>query len=125
MRRYSPDQNAIVTGSDGVQYPVPLILYSKQGIRDALYYLQIAPDFDFQIPADVGADYKAHMESEKLVDWHIPKTGQRIKIWRQMKKRNDLFVCECYQALFADMLGIIGAVPIEQRPELKTTENRG
>lgn len=125
MRRFSPDQNAIVTGSDGVQYPVPLVLYSKQGIRDALYYLQLAPDFDFQIPSDVGADYRAHMESEKLVDWHIPKTGQRVKIWRQMKKRNDLFVCECYQALFADMLGIIGSVPIEQRPELKTTDNRG
>ena len=125
MRRFSPDQNAIVTGTDGVQYPVPLILYSKQGIRDALFYLQSSADFDFQIPGDVGTDYKSHMESEKLVDWHIPKTGQRVKIWKQIKKRNDLFVCECYQALFADMLGIIGAVPIEQRPEITTEPSRG
>jgi phage terminase large subunit GpA-like protein len=115
IRRYSPDQTAYATGDNGEQIPITLVLYSKQGIRDALHYLRTAEDFDFQIPEDVSNDYQKHMDSEQLVDWHIPKTGQTVKVWRQMKRRNDLFVCECYQALFADIAGIIG-MPVQQRP---------
>ena len=117
MRKFSPDQTAYATGENGEQIPVTLILYSKQGIRDSLHYLRNAKDFEFIIPGDVSEDYKKHMDSERLVEWHIPKTGQKVLIWRQIRRRNDLFVCECYQALYADMCGIIGMVPNENRPE--------
>ena len=116
-RRFSPDQQAFATAEGGAQIPITLILYSKQGIRDALHFLRTSADFKWEVPEDVGADYKKHMESEELVDWHIPKTGQRVKIWRQVARRNDLFVCECYQALYADIAGIIGMAPIENRPD--------
>jgi len=116
-RRYSPEQVATVTGSDGGQYNISLVLYSKQGIRDLLQYARTSADFEYQIPEDVSPEYRAHNEAERLVSWHIPKTGQEVKIWRQFKKRNDLFVCECYQALLAEVMGIIGAVEVEERPE--------
>jgi phage terminase large subunit GpA-like protein len=123
-KRFSPEQTAYATGENGEQIPITLILYSKQGIRDALYYLRTAKDFDFQIPEDVSDDYQKHMDSEQLVDWHIPKTGQKVKIWRQVRKRNDLFVCECYQALYADIADIIGMLPVEARPDGVKAEHR-
>ena len=117
FRRYSPEQMQVVTLEDGTPVKVPLVLYSKQGIRDALYYLRESDDFDFQTPEDVSEDYKEHHKAERLIDWTIPKTGQVIQIWKQGKRRNDLFVCECYQALIADLLGLIGMVPTQERAE--------
>lgn len=122
-RRFSPDQRAYATVDNGAQIPITLILYSKQGIRDALHYLRTSNGFGWEVPEDVSEDYKKHMDSEELVDWHIPKTGQRIKIWKQIKRRNDLFVCECYQALYADIAGIIGMAPLERRPDGIKTEH--
>lgn len=116
-RRYSPEQVAYATGENGEQIPISLVLYSKQGIRDALHYLRNAPDFDYQTPEDISDDYRKHQDAEQLVDWHIPRTGQKIKVWKQVRKRNDLFVCECYQALFADLAELIGMVPVEDRPK--------
>lgn len=120
-KRYAPEQAAVVTLESGQPAKVPLILYSKQGIRDALYYMREAKEFDFQTPEDVSEDYKLHHKAERLVDWTIPKTQQVVQIWKQYKKRNDLFVCECYQALIADVLGMIGTVPIQQRDDVPKT----
>jgi hypothetical protein len=117
LRRFSPEQCHYATDAKGSAFPIRLILYSKQGIRDALHFLRTSADFEWVAPEDVGDDYKKHMESEQLVDWHIPRTGQRVKIWKQVSRRNDLFVCECYQALYADIAGIIGMAPLENRPE--------
>ena len=124
---HSPEQKAFTTDSNGQQYPIPLVMYSKQGIRDLLHYCRESEEFDFQIPVDVSDDYKNHMTAEALVDHTIPKTGQVVKIWRQRKKRNDLFVCECYQAMMANLAGIVGVLP-EQRPEelrVESHQSRG
>jgi hypothetical protein len=84
--------------------------------------MRTASDFAFETPGDVSEDYLKHNKAEKLVDWVTPRTGQTIKIWKQFQKRNDLFVCECYQALVADILGIVGAVPLEDRGTVRTKE---
>lgn len=103
---------------------VVLMLYSKQGIRDRWHHLVNAEGFSWETPGDVSEDYKLHMQSEELRDWHKPRTGERFKVWFQVRKRNDLFVCECYQVLLADICGIIGAAEIIERPdriEISTT----
>ena len=86
---------------------IPLILYSKQGIRDRLEWLRGAGEIPWEVPEDVSQDYKEHMESEELRDF-VDRDGATRQRWSQVRKRNDLFVCECYQVLCAEMAGLIG-----------------
>jgi hypothetical protein len=81
-------------------------LYSKSGIREKLNWLRTSSMVDWETPSDVSDDYRAHMDSERMEDRKV--SGRIVKAWVQYAERNDLFVCEAYQAMMADMAGIIG-----------------
>lgn len=83
------------------------ILYSKHGIREILFHLTNS-EVQWVVPGDVSDDYRAHASSEERV---MRKTsdGSLVPVWIQRKERNDLWVCECYQAMVAHMAGIIGS----------------
>ncbi|MEQ9823458.1 MAG: phage terminase large subunit family protein [Puniceicoccaceae bacterium] len=96
----------------------PLILYSKQSIRDRLAWVRSAPGIRYEIPEDVSEDYKLHNDAEVLRETQLPRTGQYVKVWVQMRRRNDLFVCEAYQVLQADVVGLLGGdLQITERPD--------
>jgi len=95
-------------------------LYSKGGIRERLNWLRANMD-QYETPADVSDDYKAHFDAEERVVRQHPRTGQDIIEWIQRKRRNDLFVCECYCDMVLDMSGMIGEADVhEVRTENKT-----
>lgn len=96
---------------------VPFIRYSKQGIRDLLDFIRASDAYDWEIPGDVSEVYKLHMDAEELQERHHPRTNEPFFIWIQGRKRNDLFVCECYQAMFMAILGFAGQTPLLERPE--------
>jgi hypothetical protein len=83
--------------------------YSKFGIRDRLAYIRSdRSSVKWEVPGDVSQDYRAHMESEEMRETKNARTGETVGIWVQLKKRNDLFVCECYVAMLMEMGGFIG-----------------
>lgn len=83
-------------------------LYSKHGIRERLHYLRHAEAIKYETPGDVSDDYKSHNEAEELVQRKHARTNETVNEWVQLKDRNDLFVCEAYCAMMADMAGLIG-----------------
>ena len=83
-------------------------LYSKHGIRERLHYLRHAEAIKYETPGDVSDDYKSHNEAEEAVQRKHPRTNETITEFVQLKDRNDLYVCECYCAMVADMAGLIG-----------------
>lgn len=87
--------------------------YSKSGIRERLHWLRGSKAVRWDVPGDVSEAYRSHMESEEYRERKHPRTGETIGEWVQVKKRNDLFVCECYVALLMDASGIIGQM-VEQ-----------
>lgn len=98
---------------DGEMWPDPrephFWLYSKQGIRERLHWLRTYTDF--QTPADVSDDYKAHQEAEERIERPHPRTGEPIVEWIQQRRRNDQFVNECYIAMQLDRAGGIKEQP--------------
>ncbi len=89
-------------------------LYSKPGIRERLAWIRV--NRQFVVPSDVSQDYLDHMESEELETYRHPITHETLRRWVQVRKRNDLFVCECYIAMLIDMGGLIAdRSPIEER----------
>ena len=66
---------------------------------------------------DVGEDFRRHMAAEERVMKANPD-GAQVPVWKcPPKRRNDLFVCMCYQAMVAHMAGLIGAVDITPSAE--------
>lgn len=106
------------TGKAGTT-TAPLILYSKQGIRDRLAWLRSQGGVRWEVPGDVSEDYQRHMEAEEQQEFRHAKTNEKFTLWVQVQKRNDLFVCECYLALLAEMAGIIGAGAVKEQKETK------
>lgn len=99
-----------IAGGEWVPDPrEPLFfLYSKAGIRERLAWLRASTKWE--VPGDVSDDYQKHMESEEMVTRKHPRTGEVIHEFRQLKERNDLYVCECYIGMQIEMAGLIGAV---------------
>jgi hypothetical protein len=91
-------------------------LYSKGAIRERLHYIR--SNTDYEIPADVSENYKEHNDAEERVKRQHPRTGEDIVEWIQRKRRNDLFVCECYAAMILDMSGALGECQVS---EVETT----
>jgi hypothetical protein len=92
------------------------IRYSKHGVREILFHLQNS-DRPPTIPKDVGEDFRKHMQAEERVMKANPD-GAMLPHWKcPPKRRNDLFVCLCYQAMVAHMAGLIGAVDITPSAE--------
>jgi len=100
----------IRTGNGIVQDPKEPMFwhYSKGGIRDRLHWLRSSGEVKWEVPSDVSNDYKAHMEAEELQFEPSGRTKEIVGVWKQLKRRNDLFVCECYNAMQAEMAGLIG-----------------
>jgi hypothetical protein len=92
--------------------------YSKSGIRERLHWLRACTNW--AVPSDVSDDYKSHMESEELRERKHPRTGETIQEWVQVRKRNDLFVCECYCGLLAEMCGLLGVPAVTAQQEERT-----
>lgn len=109
---YSPEKplhgmlNAPPTQENKLDEP-QFWLYSKAGIRDRLHWLRSSKSIKWEVPGDASQDYIAHMESEVLEDDRDSR-GYEVKVWKQIRERNDLFVCECYVAMLMDMAGLIG-----------------
>lgn len=83
-------------------------MYSKHGIAERLHWIRAGGALKHEVPSDVSEDYLSHQEAEELQDHTIPLTGERTKIFVQVKPRNDLLVCERYCAMLMDMGGFIG-----------------
>lgn len=83
-------------------------LYSKPGVRERLHWLRT--NTEWLTPGDASDDYKEHMAAEERTTRSHPRTNQEIVEWVKLKKRNDMFVCECYIAMMVDMVGLIGEV---------------
>ncbi len=83
-------------------------------IRDRLAWGQAPQAINWEVPADVSEDYKRHMEAEEQQEFRHAKTNEVFHLWVQVTKRNDLFVCECYLALLAEIAGLIGAGQVEK-----------
>lgn len=58
----------------------------------------------------MSEDYQRHFEAEEIQERVVPKTGETVSEFVQVKRRNDLYVCECYIAMMADMAGIVGTM---------------
>lgn len=87
--------------------------YSKSGIRERLHWLRGASGIEWLVPGDVSEDYKAHMEAEELQTRLHTRTKESISEWVQLKRRNDLFVCECYIAMEAEQAKHAGAFTLK------------
>lgn len=81
--------------------------YSKAGIRDRLNWVRGAEGIRWDVPGDVSEDYQNHMGAEELRERKNPRTGEAVHEWVQVKRRNDLFVAECYVMMLAEMAGLI------------------
>ena len=91
---------------EGGRVVIMLLRYSKQGIRDRLDYLR-AGGARWEVPEDVGMDYRAQMEAEELQEQHSAH-GDVYWVWVTVKRKNHLFVCEAYQVLAASIAGLSG-----------------
>ncbi len=115
-RIFSPERplhgmiNAPPTSSDPNSEPL-FWLYSKPGIRERLQWLRTSQMVIWETPSDVSRDYLLHNDAERIEDRRVK--GQITRAWIQIADRNDLFVCECYQAMLADYVGLIGEAGIE------------
>lgn len=85
-------------------------LYSKGGIRERLAWLRT--NTQYETPGDVSEDYKNHNDAESRSIREHPRTREQIIEFVQNKRRNDLYVCECYCAMMLDMSGLIGEANI-------------
>jgi len=96
--------------------------YSKSGIRERLHWMRSLVSPKWEVPGDVSDDYQKHFEAEELQERIVPRTGETVTEFVQVKRRNDLYVCEAYIAMLADMAGIVGSMsPVEKDSE-KTLE---
>jgi hypothetical protein len=95
-------------------------LYSKGGIRELLYFLRNT--MQYEAASDVSEDYKNHNDAEERRTRQHPRTGQNIIEWIQLKRRNDLFVCECYCAMMLNISGQIGETDIAEVKTENTTK---
>lgn len=86
-------------------HKVPLIHYSKHQIRDRLESIRSLAGERFEIPSNVSKYYQEHMVSEEKQEMEM-RDGSSKMVWIQEAKRNDLFVCECYQTLLVDLCGL-------------------
>jgi hypothetical protein len=77
---------------------LPLVLYAKDGIRNRLQSLRESANWAWEIPEDVSEDFIKHYAAEESF-----YTDQGQKQHRQKRARNDLYVCDCYQALGYDI----------------------
>jgi hypothetical protein len=108
-------------GGQAGRMVIPLILYSKQGIRDRLAWLRSAGHVKWEVPGDASEDYRRHMESEEQQEFTHPRTQEKFFKWVQVTKRNDLFVCECYQCLLSELTGLIGSGSQNENEPKRTT----
>ena len=117
------------------RYQIPLIFYSKPGVMDRLAWLRsrgrsvneewneelerafplkvrgepAKPWKFFDVPGDVSDDYKRHMETWDLKEHVIGRTQESVMLWTKVAEgaADDSFMCECYQALLAEMSGLL------------------
>jgi hypothetical protein len=95
------------TRQDPVEEP-QFWFYSKYGIRDRLQYLRGGGYFAWEVPEDVSDDYKKHNEAEVFRE--VKRGGQIVHEYDQIKRRNDLYVCECYIAMLMEKYQLIGTI---------------
>jgi hypothetical protein len=118
-RIYSPEEPLHLYAEcpplyDGPHINEPMFWrYSKKGIRDRLHYLRhpdprVKDPIKHEVPGDVSEDYQKHNDAEKLEVQRTGRTQSPTMVWRQVRERNDLFVCECYIAMMMEMAGLIG-----------------
>jgi phage terminase large subunit GpA-like protein len=96
--RIDPDKPVEVPLDDGSVMRIPLVLYAKDGIRNRLAAIRESPNWQWEIPEDVSDDFVNHYAAEQMT-----YTAEGKRQFRQLKRRNDLFVCDCYQALGYDI----------------------
>lgn len=88
-------------GSHGEKEPY-FWQYSKHQIREFYWHARNAQVIDGVepvkriIPSDVSADYLAHSSAENREVNPVGRTKELKPEWIQVRKRNDLFVCDCY-----------------------------
>lgn len=90
---------------------------SLYGALDRLLYLRGSPDVNWELPADVSPDMLAHLESWEQQNRRVPRTGETVPQWVQVKKRDDLLWCAACIAVQAEMVDLIGATAVTYPPE--------
>jgi len=87
---------------------------SLYGSLERLHYLRNSPAVKWEVPADVSADFLAHLESWEHQTRKIARTNEVVPQWVQVKKRDDLLWCSACIATQAEMAEIIGAVAAQE-----------
>jgi hypothetical protein len=94
---------------------VPFFLYSKQGVLDRLDQLKNSEGWLWEVPEDVSDTYRNHHKPWRYMQVETSKGP----VWRWVKNPekapDDLFMCEAYCALFADILGL--CIPLQTNTE--------
>lgn len=104
-------------------HKVDFLLYSKHAIRDRLESIRSLAGENFEIPNGVSKHYLEHMNSEEKEEMEM-KDGSTKMVWVQQAKRNDLFVCECYQTLLVDLCDLQNLPEDEEEIETDSREDR-
>jgi len=63
------------------EFQLPLILYSKQAIRDRLAWLRSSGVASWEVPTDVSDDYQRHMQAEEQQEFRHARTGEVFHVW--------------------------------------------
>lgn len=99
-------------------------LYSKAAIRDRLALLRAGKFCKWEVPEDVSENYQSHLEAEELAE-EIDKNGRIRMVWKQVKDRNDLFVCEGYIGMQMERGGLLGLLTLEDSTPAARNAGRG
>jgi hypothetical protein len=95
---------------------------AKWGVQSRLEYIRARTDVRWEVPSDASEDYQSHMSSWITEERRAPKTNEIILQPRKIKDRDDLYQCECYQTMLAEMDGLIGIGALPPLPELDVEE---
>lgn len=90
------------------EYEPQFFHVAKWGMQERLEFIRARTEHKFEIPADVSEDYKEHLAAWIKVERRHPRTNEIVIESKQVKDRDDLYQCEGYITVLAEMDGLIG-----------------
>jgi len=90
---------------------------AKWGAMSRLDFIRSRADIVWEVPEDASEDYQSHLSSWVKVERRIPRTNEIVVDYKQVKDRDDLYQCEAYQTVLAEMDGYIGVGALPPLPQ--------
>ncbi len=89
------------------------------GALDRLAFVRNAELVNYEIPSDISKEFLEHMESWEKQDKAVPKTGEIVGQWRQVRKRDDLLWCSACLCCQFEMAELIGGAIIKETASIE------